>query len=148
MYIATTLYIDIILLDKIDKAATILNISRSRLVSLLLVKYMESNRAGGKVFCKLSYQSRGAQYETKSLYLRNDIHEMWGDVRKAFKLTASYVIALAIQLYLNDILNGTDGPYNYLEFYLSGTKYHGNVYTNVTIWGVPDKKTLKQLIDI
>ena len=147
MYNATTMYIDIALLERIDEAAKVLNVSRSRLVSTLLVKYMKSNRAGGRPFGKLVYQSRGAQYEIKSIYLRKDIHELWGDVRKAYKLTASHVIALAIKLYLNELLNCTDLPYNYFQFNLSYTKYYGEVYTNLIIWGSPDKETLIKLIE-
>ena len=72
---------------------------------------------------------------------------MWGDVRKGYKLTASYVIALAIKLYLDEIINGVDLPYNYLQFYLTRTKYNGNACINTIIWGMPDRKTLIQLTE-
>ena len=85
MGIETTMHIRNDLLKKVDETAEKLDISRSRMVSILLVKYMKANRAGSRVFSKLKYQERNpkAGYSTKNIYLREDVYEMGGDVRKA-----------------------------------------------------------------
>jgi len=144
----TTMYIQEDLLLKVDDAAEKLGLSRSRVVSILLTKYMDSQREGGRAFVKLRYQERDREvnFVTKSLSLREDVYEMWVDVRKVFKLSASLVIARAIMLYLDEILNGEDGPFNYFPMYYTNVRYHGKTCIITTIWGEPDEKTIATLL--
>ena len=109
---------------------------------------MKHNKAGKKVFIRLSYQKKGKEYLKKSIYLSGGVYEMWCDVRKAYKLSASYVIAIAIQLYLDGLLKCEDDPFNYVSLYVTKPKYYGEVYTNLIIWGLPDEETLNQLLEI
>jgi len=148
MTVETTLYINKDLLSKIDDAGKILKTTRSELVSILLVRYMKSNQCGGKVFWKLRYQRRGAEFVTKSLCLRKDIYEMWCDVRKVFKLSASLCISLAIIMYLNDILKGKKATFNYLGMYATNTIYKGDACIIQIIWGVLGEKKLQKLLEI
>jgi len=90
MYQDTTLYIKKDLLIKLNCAAEELNISRSRLVRMLLFKYMDSNRPENNVFKKLKYQKKAkGEYTSESLCLRADAYECWCDVRKVYKISAS-----------------------------------------------------------
>ena len=125
-----------------------MDISRSRLVSLLIMKFMDENQPADRLFKKLRYQDRDddAEFTTKSLYLREDVYEMWGDLRKVYKLTASLVIALAINLYLNEIMNGKQ-PFNYGQFYALLSGYSGKSYIHTRIWGMPEEKTLNHLME-
>jgi len=147
MYRETTLYIRNDLLEKLDDAASTLDISRSMLVSILLVKYIKKNKTGSMAFERLRYQKReeNPQYSTKSLSLRKNVYELWCDVRKVFKLSASHLIALAIEMYLDELLTRGE-PYNYLEFYLTKIIYHGNACLIQIIWGAPEPEKLKQII--
>jgi len=147
MYNETSIYIKEDLLKKIDDAALKINISRSRCVSLLLVKYMESNQAGARTYMKVKYQKRDSSFvfTTKNIYLRKDIYDMWCDVRKVFKLSASHLIALAIDLYLEDIIKGKNLPNNYFKMYTSKTTYFDDVCINMTIWGIMDEKIMEKL---
>ena len=148
MSLETTMNIKKELSKRIDEVAEELGISRSRMVSILIKKFMENNEAGKKAFEKLTYQERGGDYAKKSLYFNAGDYEMWCDLRKAYKLSASCIIALAIELYLDDILNGTEKPDNYCNFYTTKPKYYGHVYTNLIIWGSPDKRNLQKLLEV
>jgi len=147
MYTETTLYIRNELLQKLDYAAETMNISRSVLVSILLMRYMKANQAGNAVFTRLKYQARDSEsaYTTRSLCLRKDVYEMWCDVRKAFKLSASLLIALAIELYLDELLKGDGLPDNYVGMYATNTTYHANACVIQIIWGKLEEKTLEKL---
>jgi len=147
MNIETTLYIKKDLLFKLDRAATKHHVSRSRMVSILLFRYIKENNAGGCAFISLKYQKRDtrARFETKSLFLREDIYEIWCDVRKAFKLSASFVVARAIERYLADIENDTIIPDNYFGMYIINTAYYNDTCIIQTVWGVPGEKILKKL---
>jgi len=142
MFNETTLYIKDDLLSRLDRSADKMGISRSRLVSLLLITYMKNNQAGGKVFSRLKYQERNidSKYSTKSLYLRKDVYEMWCDVRKAFKLSASHLVALSIELYLDKITNRQIEPNNYFGMYITETIYDKTSCMIQIVWGKPEEK--------
>jgi len=148
MHIATTLHIRCDLLEKVNAASKKMNISRSGLVSILLLKYMETNRAGMKSFASVAYQERqdDSSFTTKSLCLREDVYEKWCDVRKAFKFSASYIIAMAIEKYLDEIVHGQKIPYNYFSMYITNTTYHDNVCIIQTLWGVAGEKILAEIL--
>jgi len=148
MYTKTTLYIRNDLLLRLDNAVDRLNCSRSRLVSDLLVTYMAKNNAGGVCFKRLKYQPRNdkAVYTAKSLFLRNDVYELWCDVRKAFKLSASFIISIAIEHYLDMMINNKKLLHNYFPMYITNTSYHGKTCIIQIIWGELEKEKLKKLI--
>jgi len=147
MYIETTMYIKQELLCILNEAADKLQVSRSRMVSILLVKYIKENQAGRCAFRSLKYQKRDqkALFQTKSLYLREDVYEMWCDVRKAFKFSASFIIARAIERYLDDFADDRDILDNYFSMYITRASYHDEVCILQTVWGVPGEAILKKL---
>jgi len=146
MYYETTLYIKQDLCEKLDDAAEKMNVSRSALVAALLREYMKRNRAGDKAFMKLKYQDSDGdtRFMTKSICLRKDIYELWCNVRKVYKLSASLLIALAIEFYLNDLLEDKK-PFNYGSLYVSRVKYYDCFCVNTIIWG---QTGIDQLRDI
>ena len=91
MGIETSMYIKIDLLKKLDETAAKMDISRSKLISLLIMKYMDKNQPTDKLFKSLKYQDSDdeAVFITKSIYLREDAYEVWGDLRKVYKFSGS-----------------------------------------------------------
>jgi len=146
MNFETTLNIREDLLATLDSATERMNISRSALVSILLKKYASSNQAGAKAFTRLMYQKSddNVRFTTKSLYLRKDAYELWCNVRIVFKLSASLLIARAIKLYLEKILNDPASPYNYCSMYVTTTTYHNKCCSFQTIWGIKDIRDLEK----
>jgi len=149
MYHETTLYIKQDNLERLDLAAGQMNVSRSRLVSDLLVMYIERNRTGEKAFEKLRYQKGGDNvcFCTRSLCLRKDFYEKWCDVRKAYKLSASFIVSLAIEYYLDELLKKRNQPYNCGSMYITKTMYSGKTSIQITITGYLEDKKLKKLAD-
>ena len=150
MYNETTLYIKENLLEKLDNAAKELNISRSKLVSILLVTYLKKNKSIGKAFITLKYQKSDTKvkFKTKNLCLRMDIYEKWVDVRKLFKLSASFIIALSIEEYLDEIVEGRNEPYNYFSMYYTKVTYIENVCINITMMGEVKQEILEKITGI
>ena len=148
MYIETTVNINDELLEMLDNAAESLGLSRSRLISVLLVKYVKQNRGGKWAFSRLRYQERrdGCFYSKKTIFLRKDVYDVWCDVRKLFKLSASYIIALAIKKYLGQILKNQKVPHNYFPMYVAIASQIGNLNSYSIIWGDIDTKILKKLL--
>ena len=148
MGIETSMYIKTDLLKKLDETATKMDISRSKLISLLIMKYMDKIQPTDNLFKSLKYQDSDdeAVFTTKSIYLREDAYEVWGDLRKVYKFSGSLVIALAIELYLDELLNG-DLPHNYGEFYALSAGYSGKSYIFTRIWGLPTEKILNHLLE-
>jgi len=144
MGIETTINIRDDLLEKLDKAAGNKGITRSRLISILLVKYMKNQQAGGKVFTRLKNQDRdpSVKYRRKNIYLREDIYEMWCDVRKAFKLSAAHLIARAIDQYLEKIVETNLQPDNNFNMYVSRFTYSDKTTIISIIWGYPGPEKL------
>jgi len=147
--IETTVNIRDDLLEKLNISSGKMNISRSGLISVLLLRYMDSHRAGDRVFQRLKYQSRdtGCPLSPASLCLREDFYERWCDVRKAFKLSASLVVALAVELYLDKIINEyylEDQPFNNGNMYVIESYYDGSVNSYYISWGLPEKKILER----
>jgi len=150
----TTAYIREDILAGLNSAALSLNISRSELISLLLLRFTGCKRAPGMTFRKLKYQGSGPDisYRTVCFCLREDVYERWCDVRKVFKLSGSFIIALAYQLYMNEILteydDNPDRPFNYGSIYISKISYDAHSYINMIIWGQPGEKTLEKIQQI
>ena len=100
-----------------------------------------------KVYTRLKYQDRDSSVSCsiKSLCLREDVYEMWCDVRKVFKLSASHLIALAIQLYIIEIGNVNKIPDNYYQMYITNVSYYNETCLIQIVWGIPGQEILNKL---
>ena len=129
--------------EKLEAASLAAGVSRSRLVSSLLnyaSKRMHVDRSsrGG-----IRYQERleGIERGRMHLRLRNDEYEFFIDMRKVWKMSVSFLVAYAVELFLDELLQKmTMNPDNYRYRNYAMTKvYAGDVICWIFYWGIPRK---------
>ncbi|HPA71160.1 MAG: PH domain-containing protein [Spirochaetes bacterium] len=137
----TTINLGAECLDKLVRVSLNTGISRSALVSSLL------KQAGTRITKRFEngaavrYQERRSKDKWKRVHLslRRDEYEYCIDLRKVKKLSVSFIIAIAIEQFLDDlIIKMKDNPDNYrYRNYVIICNTEKNV-TNINIyWGIP-----------
>lgn len=148
----SSIYIRDDLYKKLTQAVDILGVKRSRLIELLFIRYLERNNYKKIDFKSQKYQK--IKKETKCrricIYWRNEIYEQCFDARKVFKKSISYIIAQAIDNYLDEIINEIQnkGVTNNYKFFIGvRTTDPTNFYTSITVWGDNSLEMLKNLLN-
>jgi hypothetical protein len=111
MEIQTTININKISLDQLNHASSILRISKTQIIRLLLKQILEDNRNVKIFLSPVKFQPRDdkSNWYTFHLTLREDEYEFCLDLRKIYKMSVSYIIALAIKKHLVKIINLLNG---------------------------------------
>ena len=140
MLTETTLNIHNDILIKICKAAEFKGISRSRIIILLLKKFMGSS-VDFSMFRCIKYQDKDLpeKWHTFHIQLREDDYEFFLDLRKFFKMSVSLVLAIAVKKYIDSLFNKkfTD---NYLfRNYLMIRNVVDGIINWQLYWGFPPK---------
>jgi len=152
VYINTSLYISKGHLSKVKAIQMKHDISKSKLISLLLLLYIEKNQAGKTFGKRVKYQKKiKDQYTTTAISLREDMYERWCDVRKVFKISASFAIAFSFENYLDEIIdefNNDTKPFNYGSFYHVFSKTNDSAYTQIIQWGKPEETIMETILNL
>lgn len=153
MYHQSTIYIRKDLLSRLVGATDTLNMKRSRIIEILLVKYMEKNKGGERNWEMQKYQriKKGERCTRICVFWRKDFYERNFDFRKSFKKSVSLIIAEAIEKYLDDIIAGTlsdKEAYNYTPIYSIFMEYYSNAYVCASIWGDPGPEIFHKMLQI
>lgn len=106
MAIETTMNIDRDVLNQLEGATVRLGVSRRHMVSSLLGYACKKARAAENHHERVRYQQRRekSRWCTIHVSLRKDEYEFFTDLRKVMKLSVSFIIAWAIELYLDELL--------------------------------------------
>ncbi len=101
----TTINIDKEVYRKLTDAAGRRGVSRSRLIAMLLEHLVWKDKIPESVRGTVQYQeSRPKENWVKlHLVLPNHVHDFFDDVRKLWKLSVSYLVALAVEKFLADL---------------------------------------------
>ncbi len=129
---------------KITEAAKRLGISRSRFVAILLERYVLQGKTPIVTRGTVRYQQSREKEHWKKLHvvLPVHVHDFFDDVRKLWKLSVSFLVALAVEKFLNnsdfsEIAHFTDnywqGAHTIIQFKQNGLQYI------VCCWGIPKK---------
>ena len=140
---ATTINIDLPNLKRLTGASIALSTSRTALISVIL-KYM--SRKPLKHFeakLGIEYQPRSLDHQWHVFHLRlsRDEYDFFQDMRRICKMSISYIIAFAIQNYLNEIIKlfrGKVDSYRYHNYAIMQINI-GDVICWAIYWGIPDK---------
>lgn len=148
--IETTININIDLLKKIDDASLLLNISKSKVISLLLIKIAHDKKLQGKIFSTVKYQQKADKKSWHKLHVCFDsaVHEYGLDLRKLLKKSVSFIIASAIGEILNRLIKEIKkkGPDKYSKNYVLITGDVDNINSFTIFLGYPRSKYLKKHI--
>jgi hypothetical protein len=132
------------------------NLSRSKLIALLIEKFIQEKRMVHASFKRVAYQERQKKKCWKIMHICFSavLFEKCCDVRKCAKISVSRFIAMAIDAYLDIIEkelseglheNNTTDNYqgNYLCIYNDDAKISNfHIY-----WGIPNRKEVKRSLE-
>ncbi len=147
MKIDTTIYIKWIVIARIDNTAKMFSISRSKLVSLLLKRMMESKKTDKNRFIRVKYQKRDkhAQWIRRHIMLEPDLYEKNLDMRKLYKMSVSYIVTVAYKKYFDSVVqelkNGENTDKNRRNYLCIGRRI-GNLFSYTVFWDYPPEKEL------
>ncbi len=131
----------------IDKISNDFKISKNEVIIYLIQQYLNTINNDPKIFSRVSYQPRDSFAEWKAIhvYFSPGFYEKCSDLRKIFKLSLSYIIAIAINQYSsNNQQNRLDNyPVQYFFFY----KNNQNCSTISIIWGIPSQEELETQLE-
>ncbi len=150
--IDTTVYIKVDLLTKIAEISAIHAISISEIISILIHKTLKNCSIKAKLFNSIKYQKTGDDilWHTLHVSFSEDVYEKALDLRKVMKMSVSFLIARAIELYLEQVikeLSQKNNADNYLQEYtFLSSKYNGLLYFSI-FWRNPPKRIIKKFIN-
>ena len=115
MQIETTINISIERKLLLEKKSQTLKISKNRIAQKLLKKFSKKNYKP-KLFKRLAYQKRNKYLYAKPmhLYMEPEFYEICMDLKKIYKLSLSFILAIAIDKYIQKIKGKPD---NYTILY-------------------------------
>ena len=132
MTIPTTVYLDLRQKKRITEAAALLVMPRNDLIHFLLSALLKRHGLKGKSFSRCRYQRFKADdiCETMFIGLRKDVYEQCQDVRRVFRVSVSFFLAMAVDMFLDEFIRNyyerTQWTYNYCNCFFISIKYHGN----------------------
>ncbi len=151
MKVDTTINIKRVVKERIDATARMLSISRSKLVSLLLKRMMESKKTDKNRFSRVKYQKRdkNAAWKRPHIMLEPDLYEKSIDMRKLYKMSVSHIIAVAYRKYFDAVVqelkNGESTDTNRRNYICIGKRL-GRLFSYTVYWDYPpEEELIKQL---
>lgn len=142
MVIDTTVYMKIELCNILINIEKKYGHSRRKIISSLLRRLADDKVIFPKPWKRIQYQKRSPKNEWRRfhLYLREDEYEFFLDLRKFYKRSISYLIAFAMDCYLDDINKIGREPgdnYPYKNYMLSRMVIE-KITCWILYWGVPE----------
>ena len=125
-----------------------LKITKSELFIILITKYLNHYKKDIQHFKKVSYQKRNFDGDWKKMHIwiSPGFYEKCIDLRKFQKLSLSYILALAIKLYLKEIKEvDTD---IYLHQYVTFYSFYKSTLIFTIMWNYPEEKVVKKVMNM
>ncbi len=106
MLIDTTINIKVHLLLRIAEVSNISGISLNKIIAIMINKLIINCPIKPKLFSTVKYQQAGDNiiWHTLHVSLDGDVYEKALDLRKVMKMSVSFLIAKAIELFLDQVI--------------------------------------------
>ncbi len=142
----TTLNIDYKLLCQLNKKKDALQVTNSLIFEMLMKELFRRFKTKNS-FKRVRYQQRRnkEEWETFHVAMDNRIYERAMDMKKLHKMSVSYLFAMAIILYLDDI-SDCDETDNYGKNYICIVKKYEDIFSYTVFWDYPDNKILEHFL--
>ncbi len=104
---STTVRLEKVIIAIIDHSAALIGLSRNALMCTLLDYAVEKEKDNHPINSTVTYQPHLPEdhWETISIRFKSGQYERNTDFRKIFKISVSYVLALAVRYYLKEIIH-------------------------------------------
>lgn len=105
LFFETTINISKEVYQKISEAAAKYHISRSRLITMLIEYLVSREKIPASTRGTVQYQQRQAKDQWKTLHvvLPAHVHDFFDDVRKLWKMSLSYLVAMVAEKFLTQM---------------------------------------------
>jgi hypothetical protein len=141
MYIDTTIYTHIKTLKKISDISRQTSLSRRVILSWLLDKMAGDIMISGVSWSRVRYQVRDRKERWKCMHimLSTAEYELLLDMRNVYKLSASGIIAYAVEKYIDELLDIPNMKIDNYRFscYIFSRFEMGGVICWAQYWGMP-----------
>jgi len=143
--LATTLNIHKEIFLKLTQASILLKKSRRAIIIMLLMRIMRDIHKIRRGFTTVKYQPDDLKekWHCFSIKFKFDENEFWGDMRKVGKYSVSFLLAIAVNKYLDEILGRNKKKiYNYVHFnnYLLYREVIDGIICWKSYWGFPSEQ--------
>lgn len=143
MKIRTTLHLDASIIEAIAEAARAAGLDRDQVVSSLMRRCAEEAKKRPGVWMRVRYQERreGENWRRMHVAFNPDGYEHSIDMRKMLKMSVSFIVAFAVEHYLEevlDILRNVGDNYCYRNYAMLQVSID-EVICWVICWGIPEK---------
>jgi hypothetical protein len=140
MLIGTTLHVHKTILEKLNKSAIVIGISRNSIIKLLIQRVMKDNQQMIKANSRVRYQEKDLKenWNRINIVFNEYEYEYCLDLRKFLKMSVSLILAYAVLRYLDEISRMGGSTNNYcLCNYVFTQKTIDNVICWQIYWGIP-----------
>jgi hypothetical protein len=151
--IKTTININTTILQRIKNVSMRTGKPQGKIILMLLKRAMLGNQIDIKLNVAVKYQIRDPlkQWHIFHIEYQEDVYEFCQDMRKFFKLSVSMILAIAVEHYLDEILDDykrnklfrISDNYPYSGYIFNKEHLDGAILWKFT-WGIPKK--IKQVI--
>ncbi|MCP4138192.1 MAG: hypothetical protein GY754_44935 [bacterium] len=147
MIIKTTINFRVPVLEKINEAAVLLGISRTKIIIKLLKMVMNEKNFSATMCRAVQYQLDDPDpdnWHKFHISFQEDDFEFFVDLRKFLKKSVSAIVGYAVEEYLDIILGlAPEDPeksdkYLFRHYVISSSEVHGVISWQI-FWGLPEK---------
>jgi len=143
MMIDTTIHIDRCVLAVLDDSAAKAGVSRTYFVSCLMRRIGHGEVLKARAWVRVRYQERREKSMWRRMHvsLGGDEYEYFRDLSKVFKLSVSFIVARAVELFVDEILGKLMKGYDNYHYhnYVFMQYIIQDVHCLVLYWGIPEK---------
>jgi hypothetical protein len=143
MILRTTLNIHVDVLSRIYNAALKLNKSNREIIILLFMRIMQKYSMQQGKFSTVKYQPDDDRNKWHKFHIcfKADENEFFGDLRKFCKFSVSYLLAIAVEEYLDKLMDDAEKKivdnYPYFNSYLIYREIVEGIISWRLYWGYP-----------
>lgn len=153
MSIETTLYMKDSIRTKIEQASEHTGLGTSILIVKLMKMLMKDHDIMTRQWCSIKYQQKGAtvKWRRKHISIRPVEYESFIDMRKFYKMSVSFLVAFAVDHYLDKLIEeltsaGNNNTDNYsLKSYTLTKEFIENSLFWTICWELTNKSGDKSL---
>jgi hypothetical protein len=143
MILRTTLNIHVDILSRIYTAAIKLNKSHREIIILLFMRIMQNHSLLQGKFTTVKYQPDDERNKWHKFHIcfKPDENEFFGDLRKFCKFSVSYLLAIAVREYLDELMGDAEKKsvdnYPYFNNYMIYREIVSGIISWRLYWGYP-----------
>ena len=148
MLIETTINISKKNYITLKESAEILKITKNELIFRLIIRYFNRklNNFAGSTRIKYQKNENGQGWKSIHVWFSPEFYDKCQDLRKFHKFSISFILSQAIELYLNELLNGQCD--NYLHSYMFFGFTFNNCPIFITTWDYPGNEFTERIFNL